>query len=231
MKLKNLDKFKIFLRYTVGCNSWLYALLYGVDSTHRSLLTNRQTQIVIEGFPRSANTFSVVLFLQANPELPIAHHLHLSAQIIKAVQLKVPAVVLIRNPKDAIASLLIYKSSLSVEVVFKYYIEFYKSLLPYKVGYIVATFEDVTQDFDSVVAKINRRFGTDFASCNSPEAGNNVLRQIEEWSSSNPFKSPCPKPERSRLKEDFMQKICHPKNKHLLQEAEAVYEEFLRLAQ
>ncbi|RMG27959.1 MAG: hypothetical protein D6732_19595, partial [Methanobacteriota archaeon] len=45
-------------------------------------LIGARTEIVIEGYPRSANTFAVVAFrLAQNRPVKIAHHLHMEAQI------------------------------------------------------------------------------------------------------------------------------------------------------
>ncbi|HIK29100.1 MAG: hypothetical protein N3E45_14185 [Oscillatoriaceae bacterium SKW80] len=228
--ITNFNDFKIFLRINIGDNPWLYQI-YSIKNNLRPLLVNRRTQIVIEGFPRSANTFSFLLFKTANQNVRVAHHIHLSAQIIKAVNLKIPTVVLVREPKDAIASYLIFEPRNSEELCLKYYIKFYKSILPYKAGYVVATYKQVIQNFNIVIKKVNRRFGTNYNIIyNVQEAGNNVLKEIEKLST-NPFKANCPKPERSSLKDYFLQKICHPKNKHLLQEAETIYNQFVQIEQ
>lgn len=235
--ITKINNFKIFLRTNIGCNPWLYHI-YGIKHNLRPLLVNRRTQIVIEGFPRSANTFTFSLFNKANPDVKVAHHTHLSGQIIKAVNLGIPAVVLVRNPQDAIASFLIfiYESNFEEEKLLllslKYYINFYKSILPYKAGYIIAPFEQVIQDFNSVVKRINKRFSTDYSIIDEDlrSAGNKVLKEIEKYSPSS-LKACCPTPEKSSLKDYFIKQICHPKNKHLLQEAETIYNQFLQIAQ
>jgi hypothetical protein len=55
---------------------------------------SRTTEIVIEGYPRSGNTFAVVAFrLAQGREIEIAHHLHAAAQIKRAARLDVPAFI------------------------------------------------------------------------------------------------------------------------------------------
>ncbi len=44
------------------------------------------TDICIDGYPRSANSFSVRMFQQANPDTHIAHHTHSIANIQKAIK-------------------------------------------------------------------------------------------------------------------------------------------------
>ena len=55
------------------------------------------TDICIDGYPRSANSFTVRMFRKANPEAVIAHHTHSVANIKKAIECGIPVVVLIRN--------------------------------------------------------------------------------------------------------------------------------------
>src|SRR6266566_5260966 len=66
--------------------------------------------IVIEGFPRSANSFAVHAFRVAQDRpVRIAHHLHAPAQVIAAVRARVAAITLIREPEDAVLELVIAK--------------------------------------------------------------------------------------------------------------------------
>ena len=68
-------------------------------------LVGRDTELVIEGFQRSGNTFAVFAFEMAQ-DRPIrsAHHLHASAQVSRAVKLGVPVLLLVRDPRDTIVS-------------------------------------------------------------------------------------------------------------------------------
>ncbi len=68
-------------------------------------LVNRDTELVIEGFPRSGNSFAVIAMMlaQKNP-LRIAHHFHVPAQIIYACRHKIPVLVILRKASDAIIS-------------------------------------------------------------------------------------------------------------------------------
>src|SRR5205814_3293356 len=61
-----------------------------------------ETEVVIEGFPRSGNTFAVAAFhyAQRPRDVKIAHHAHVPAQLLSAVRLGLPAVVLVRDPEE-----------------------------------------------------------------------------------------------------------------------------------
>src|SRR5689334_19049404 len=100
----------LYVQDRLSVNPWIFLplskvrpSLRGYDDPPRAV--SRGTEIVIEGFPRSANTFAVVAFrLAQQREIEIAHHLHAAAQIKHAINLKVPVIVLIREPSDAILS-------------------------------------------------------------------------------------------------------------------------------
>src|SRR4051794_35640317 len=70
--------------------------------TKNGIAADRTTDIVIEGFPRSGNTFAVVAFrLAQSRAMQVAHHLHIPAQLLWADRVGMPSMVLVRNPVDA----------------------------------------------------------------------------------------------------------------------------------
>src|SRR5207249_10371968 len=61
------------------------------------------TQLVLDGFTRSASTFAVVAFqLAQNDHVRVAHHLHAAAHLTAATALHVPALVTVREPQPTI---------------------------------------------------------------------------------------------------------------------------------
>lgn len=122
-----------------------------------------ETQLVIEGYMRSANTYAVHAFqsAQRRPVL-LAHHLHAPAQLIAAVRRGIPALALIREPEDAILSQVQWEPDVSMAAALSTYARFYRALEPYVDGLMVATFTDVTDDLGRVIGQLNARFGTTF---------------------------------------------------------------------
>ncbi|MCK5719985.1 MAG: hypothetical protein KAH84_08595, partial [Thiomargarita sp.] len=134
-----------------------------------SFLSNRKrnqrrilndTELVLEAFPRSANTFAVYAFQmnQAKP-IKIAHHLHVPAQIIAGVQQSIPTLVIVRQPENSVYSTIIRRNirrgtTISAKQVLRSWIRFYESLIPYQSGFVVATFEQVTTDFGLVIERV-----------------------------------------------------------------------------
>jgi hypothetical protein len=130
---------------------------------NQELLVNEQTDLVIEGFPRSANTFAVVAFQLAQTKpVRIAHHLHVEAQILNGVKQGLPVCVLIRHPVDAIKSLLIRHPQTSIKWAFANYIQFYSNIMTVIPKCHIALFDEVIADYGKTINSINTKFGTEF---------------------------------------------------------------------
>ena len=170
-------RFRVF----AGGRPLLFFPLYGMASENRGLMVRRDTELVIEGFPRSANTFAVVAFESAQTRrVRLAHHLHAQSQVIRAVEFKFPTCVLIREPTDAIRSLIVRHKFVSWTVALKHYLDFYGDLLDLHGRFVVATFGQVVGGFDTVIARINRRFGTKFGEfVNSEDATRSVMDAVD----------------------------------------------------
>ncbi len=136
------------------------------------------TEIVIEGFPRSANSFAVDAFRLAQARhVPVAHHLHAPAQVMAAARSGVPAVVLVRDPKPAIVSYLLWERDADPQHAAANYLSFYQSLKSCQDDFVVADFDQVTTDFGTVIGRVNARFGTAFHEFDHSE--DNVKRCFE----------------------------------------------------
>ena len=128
-----------------------------------NLVFGPYTEIVIEGFPRSANSFAVNAFcLAQDREVHVAHHLHAPAQVMAAGRAGVPAIVLVREPEAAICSFLLWQPHLRVREAVTTYLRFYQALLGIEDVYVAARFEQVTADFGEVIDRVNDWFGSSF---------------------------------------------------------------------
>lgn len=162
-KTKLLSRLRHAIRSRIDHYPIIYLSLCRLRPKTGELTVSKNTEIVIEGFPRSANTFAVAAFTfaQGRP-VKIARHIHAPAQVIAAVRMGIPTLVLIRHPRDAVASLLIRIPHLSVEQALKNYIRFYITIMPYRGKYVIGTFHQATQNFGVIINEINSRFGTQF---------------------------------------------------------------------
>jgi hypothetical protein len=130
---------------------------------HSPEVIGPDTELVIDGYFRSANTFSVHAFqLSQVKPVRLAHHLHAPAQLIRAARRGIPALLLLRNPDGAILSELLY-DDVALPDALDAYTRFYTSLLSYLDSFVIGDFEQVTHDFGAVIRQVNARFGTNFA--------------------------------------------------------------------
>ncbi len=215
---------------------WDAAML--VRPEKRQTLADRHTAIVIDGFLRSGNTYSVAAFQVANgQELHIGRHLHGGAHIRRAVRLGLPTVVLIRRPADAVSSYLVRRPALTPDDALLEYLDFYRTAWPARDGFVVAPFDLVVSDFGAVVDRVNTRFGTSFARFErDPESERAAVELVEEMN-----RLECrgevvethvgrPSAEREQHKEAVRRRMERPRTRALLDRADRVFSAYVELA-
>lgn len=137
--------------------------LYVARRRYGSRVLGADTEVVIEGFPRSANTFAVTAFeLAQERPVKVAHHLHAAAHVVRATEADVPVIVLVRAPEDAIASVVARKPSIDPAAAAAAYLRFYEGVADVLDASVVAEFSQVVDDFGSVIERTNARYGTAF---------------------------------------------------------------------
>lgn len=155
------------LRIAISHIPWIYFPLSALKRAHadgRGLVTEA-TDVVIEAFPRSGNTFAVVAFRSAQTtDVNVAHHCHAPAQLIRAARLGKPSLLIVRRPKDATLSFVIRHPEIPIKMALKAWIAFHHAVLPCKSEVVIARFDDVASDFGLVTRRLNERFNTRFAS-------------------------------------------------------------------
>jgi hypothetical protein len=201
--------------------------------TYRRLAVSSETEVVIEGYPRCANTFAVVAFEMSQPApLKVAHHLHSVAQLRRGAELSLPTMVLLRNPLDAVTSLAIRKRHRSVRWALEEYVDFHSGALELAERVLLADFKEVTADFGEVVRRFNDRFATNFAVFEHTEA--NVAKCYEQIDLIERNEAgglavrathvARPSAERQDRKQAFADEFNSPALSPLLREAERLYE-------
>lgn len=153
------------IRNWLGLYPALFLPAMGVFGSRpsRAATVGQDTELVIEGFPRSANTFAQVAFEMAQKHpVKLAHHVHVPAQIIYAVQRRIPVLVLLRNPEDAVMSLMVHTPWVPAAEALAVYHQFHQRILPYSDGFVAATFEQVTADYGLVIRRLNAKFHSEF---------------------------------------------------------------------
>lgn len=171
-------------RLRAKLSSWpLIYRLSALCAGKKKGLVSRRTDLVIEGYPRSANTFALAAFsLAQNGGVEIASHHHSPAQIIQAVAWGIPALVLIREPKAAIISLLVRDNRIPPSLLLKQYVGFYSPLLEVGDKVVWANFEDVIVNFGEVIRRINEHYGRTFREFkHDKENLNKTFALVEEY--------------------------------------------------
>lgn len=142
-------------------------------------IVSPDTQLVIEGYPRSGNSFAEAAFRTAQIEpVRLAHHSHAAAQVLQAVKWRIPTLVVLRDPLEAARSLIMHHPQIfSAEMALHEYIVFHQAILSVRQGFILARFETVISDFGLVTDVINEHFGTSFSRFNHNE--NNEQRAFQ----------------------------------------------------
>lgn len=141
-------------------------LLFRRHFTTADGLVDQTTELVIEGFPRSGNSFAeaAVRFSQQRM-IKLAHHSHSSAQVRRAVRWNIPCLVLIRDPVDCVVSLIMHEPELfDATRALSEYVAFYRAIQPLRNKILVARFSTVTAEFGKVLDALNLKFGTRLAS-------------------------------------------------------------------
>jgi len=197
----------------------------------RRLLFGRDTELVIEGYPRSANTYAVVAFELAQPRpVRVAHHLHAASQIVNAAKARRPVMVLIRNPREAVASLAIRSPEWSLPAALRFYIRFHRAVVPALENCFVAPYASVIGQYDVVIEELNRKFGTAFTvPPNNAQFVEKCFRRIDEIDrrtspgGGSPTTVARPSADRTEAKLDMMDRLREPRHRAILTEAEDLF--------
>lgn len=209
----------------VNKRPFLYPV-YRIYPKFRQRLVTKNTDICIEGFPRSGNTFAVHTFKYFNPDAQVAHHIHAPVQFFQAVKLKIPCLIMVRNPLDTIASVVVVDRSLSIEAALNHYISYYKMLINFKESeyIILADIEIINKMFDQLMSSINKRFNKSFNSValnmeNKAEIANIVKYQNKK--ANNPKNLVAiPNKKKEKLKDKIKPKVI---DNYLYSDAEQLY--------
>lgn len=130
----------------------------------RSTLVSPSTGLCIEAPPRSGNSFFVTGFSIANPEVVLAHHHHVPAQVLTAISLRIPIVTLLRNPVDsALAKAAPAMERFLIGTTLTRWISFWETTNGHLPLVPVVPFANLIADPSGVINRINRRFGTSFS--------------------------------------------------------------------
>ena len=194
-----------------------------IDPHEREI--TESTELVIDGYPGSANSYAVRLFKYINKKpVKLAHHLHSPAQIIQAISKKIPVIVTIREPRSAVLSVISRVPHVSISQALRRYIRFYNKLLPYTEYFVITDFKRTISEFNLVINEVNKRFEASFFVYNPDEIDFSKIRSPKKHLSEKSL-------ERKKIKEKKEPEFELAKCQVLLKKANDTYNNFLILGE
>jgi len=199
-----------------------------LDPGVRSRRVTKKTELVIDGVARSSNSYAgAVLIHLHGEELRFAHHLHTPRAIERGVALGRPTIVLIREPRAVVASLLQYTPA-PVSFFVDFYLGYYERVEPFLADVVLADFTEVINDFGAVIARCNDKFGTDLTVYDRTDEDEAVVRElIDMWSAQaakpEELEMKAPRPSDQRKPAEAMLADLSPEDQKSLARAEALY--------
>ena len=182
------------------------------------------TELVIDGYQGSANSFLTRAFKHAQDRpVRLAHHLHAPAAVVRAVELGVPTVVTIREPRGAVLSLVSRWPYVSVAQALRGYARYYEAVEPVVGDVVLSPFPTTTRHPGRTIQAVNDRFGTRFGVFEPVEAN---LRAVREPSAQKEAAAAA----RDRVKAARAVDLHAPEARRLLDEAQAVHTRLVRQA-
>lgn len=234
-----MDKLDIVL--AIRNTPWLFAWRWKKlehPTLHRRVV-RQNDHAVIEGYPRSANTFATYAFMAAQgPSVRVGNHFHSPAQFLLAARYGVPAMLVIRAPEDAALSFMIFDPSMSAAEALRRYIGFHRPLLKISGEMVVAPFDEVTSNFDQSIERLNDKFGTTFrAFGHTEERAQALLQRIDKERDIRAAEHPTllggahqkstPSAEKKKIQEVRRQELRAPDLARLRSEATELFEHFM----
>ncbi len=219
-------------KYLVGHHPALLPVLLRLTPEGIGRRITASTDLVVEGFPRAGNTFTVfALQNAADNRLRIASHVHHPAQVRHAVALGVPTVLVVREPVATLASYLVFGQHGRAPRVTEEYRDYHREVIPYLDGLMVCEFDEITTDLSAVIARINRRWSLQIPAFD--QSAENVERVFADISrhhalvhkkQSPDTVAPRPMMARSEFSQQRRAELLAPRNSRRLAEARGVYE-------
>lgn len=187
----------------------------------RERLVLPDTELVIDGFQGSANTYFTRAFQYAQDRpVRLAHHLHAAVAVLKGVELGRPVLVTLREPAGAALSLVSRWPYVTVAQALRQYTRYYEAVEPALGAYVLSPFAATVGRPDLVIEAVNARFGTAFTPFPMTEADIEAVRPMTPKRKANLA-------ERALVKERKRPELDRPEAQRWLGRARAVYDRLL----
>ncbi|MEM8893609.1 MAG: hypothetical protein AAGC88_03460 [Bacteroidota bacterium] len=227
-----LGSLKFFIWYRVGHltrSNWFFLLYQWLFNKNLGVVDDR-TNLMIEGFPRSGNTFLYSIISDFQTEtLRIAHHLHTLSQIKNALRLNTSAVIMVRDPIDAIVSFKIRNPYVGFATLANYYLKYHSFLLDKleAENLLIVDFQKCINSPNETIKAINDKFNLGLRTLSEEQLKIDIINKIKEYDKldnksehSNSLTVSVPTPEKSaqkrKLVDELEKVLSQSKRKELL---------------
>jgi len=214
---------------------WAFLPIARLRADSKKNLVRRDTDVVIEGFWRCGNHFATFAFIVAQRQpVRVAHHFHAPAQLMLAARWNIPAILLIRNPLDAVASSAIYLKR-DPQPMLGLYNTFHRALIPYADQLVISDFDATVNDFGAVIERVNCRYARRFDLFSGDEASRieverRIRQEHETRMGAEAERLPLPSQEKANQKQAVIDRLRDPQCAEQLAEAQNLYETLRALA-
>ena len=175
-----VQSLRLGIQTHVGRSPLLYQLLHRTRSAPRSRnLVGPETDLCIEAPSGSGNSVFVRSFQIANPDVSVAHHHHVAAQVKRSVAFGVPTLVILRNPIDCSVSRS-RRAPWMVGPVLSQWLHFFRAVEALDAEVLRLSFELVTSEPGTAVRLVNERFSRAFET-DLPDAEDVFARMDAGW--------------------------------------------------
>jgi hypothetical protein len=225
-------------KYALGHDPVFLPILLRLTPLGISRQITAHTDLIVEGFPRSGNTFTVfALQNAAQNQLQLSSHVHHPSQVKLAVERGIPTVLVVREPIAVLASYLTYGQHGRPADVFKEYYSYHQELVPYADRVLIVDFDEISSDMPAIVDRINQRFSLQIPPFEqSPENIDHVFGEIaRQHQLIHPgldadHVAPRPMTARKELNERNRNDLLDPRLDHLRIHSVSIYEYFSKKA-
>ena len=193
------------VRFQISCRCHLWPLMIPFtlkrkrrfqvrpESVPEEASVSRYLDLVIDGFPGSANSFATRAFrAMQKKKVLVGNHYHSPAETVRAAGMGVPVLMTLRQPADSVSSMVRRWPFVPYESALRWYVMFYEAVEPHLDKMILADFPVTTKKFPEVVDGLNAKFGTSFGTDLSPERMAEFEPRLQQ--------TPIERDERERLK-------------------------------
>lgn len=196
------------LKWWLHENPVMYPFLQRLRGQTWGTFCTSSTDMCIEGYQSSSNSFVYNVFRLLSPELSIGHHTHSVANLKRAVRYNIPTLILYRDPAAAIPSLVArFKPSLEEGVL--RYVRFYRYVLDHTDAFILANFEETTQNIVATIQRVEEKSPLAFGAYDAEKIADDAVAHIQDWSERHGVEErmSLPKEERNIQKEILHQRL------------------------